>query len=377
MRLFARKALLPSGWQQEVCVEIAGDVITGLSRSSQADHSVDLLVPGLFDLHNHGGDGYDAGQRSLPDLRRYLDTMFACGITDMLMTLSTGDPAKLRDDLQFVREAMRLQQDGKLGGTRIQGVHMEGPFLSPKRPGAMVASQLLMPDIDRFQRLFGTSLDLIREVTLAPELPGAAALAAWLLNQNIRVQAGHTDASYEQACEAFAAGIDSVCHTFNASRGIHHREPGILTAALLDPSVFCETICDLNHLHPAIIRLIYQAKGPDRMLLVSDSTMPTHCPDGVYQAANHPVIVQNGVKRTPEGALSGGSCYLDQSVRNLAALQIPLGDVFNMASRTPAARMRLPRLGSIRIGQMAHLAGYNEDLSPALSVCAESQVAVS
>lgn len=377
MRVFARQVLLPSGWQQDMCVEITGDVISNLSRSPQADHTVDLLVPGFFDLHNHGGDGYDAGQPSLPDLRRFLDAMYACGVTDMLMTLSTGDPAKLKADFQFVREAMRLQQEGRLGGTHIWGVHLEGPFLSPKRPGAMVASQLLEPDVGRFRTLFGAQLDLIRQVTLAPELPGAAALAAWLLSQGIRVQAGHTDASYEAACEAFSAGIDSVCHTFNASRGIHHREPGVLTAALLDPSVYCEAICDLNHLHPAILRLIYQAKGPGRMLLVSDSTMPTHCPDGVYQAANHPVIVTNGVKRTPEGALSGGSCYLDQAVRNLAAHQIPLADAFTMASRTPASRMRMDQLGSIRIGGLARLAGFNRDLTAAVTISGENQVFVS
>jgi N-acetylglucosamine-6-phosphate deacetylase len=263
---------------------------------------------------------------------------------------------------------MQLQEAGELGGSRILGLHLEGPFLNRQRPGAMLPEQMHEPGVAKFRQLFGSAIDLIKQVTLAPELPGAAELIAFLLQKGIAVQAGHTNASLAEAETAFALGVDSICHTFNAARPIHHRDPGILTAALLEKSVYCEAICDLEHLDPAIIRLIYQNKGPDKMIVVSDSTTATGLPDGTYDVGGHPLIVKNGIKRRQSGALSGGSCYLDQSVRNLAACGLPLADAFYMASTTPARRLGLARLGSIRSGNQARLAAYSHDLEPVFTL---------
>jgi N-acetylglucosamine-6-phosphate deacetylase len=377
MRIKANKLLTPAGWRENQLVVIEQGSITAIRSQDKADAQAadlqaEILVPGLFDLHNHGGDGFDATEPSLDALKRFLDKMLSCGVTDMLMTISTGDPATLKAGLAFVRKAMTLQQTGQLSGTQIQGVHLEGPFLNRSRPGAMTVERILAPDIARFDQLFGDGIDLIREVTLAPEVTGAHELAAHLLRHGIHVQAGHTDASFEEAQDAFGKGFASICHTFNATRGIHHREPGILTAAFLDPSVYCEAICDFLHLHPAIIRLIHAIKGPGRMMVVSDSTMPTGLPDGTYQAANHPVVVKDGVKRTPAGALSGGVCYLDQSVRNLISIGIPAEDAFRMASTTPAARIGFNQYGAVMIGKPAHLAAFTHDLMPDFTIMEQS-----
>ncbi|MDW7656539.1 MAG: N-acetylglucosamine-6-phosphate deacetylase [Bacillota bacterium] len=379
MRIQVNKLLTPAGWRDDQIVVIEQGTITTIldqnrAGTGMADLQADILVPGLFDLHNHGGDGFDATQPSLNALKQFLNKMLSCGVTDMLMTISTGDPAVLKEGLAFVREAMAMQQIGRLGGTRIQGVHLEGPFLNRKRPGAMTVERILDPGIALFDQLFGDDIDIIREVTLAPEVPGAHELAAYLLRKGILVQAGHTDASFEEAQDAFGRGFSSICHTFNAARGIHHREPGILTAAFLAPSVYCEAICDFLHLHPAIIRLIYLIKGSGKMMIVSDSTMPTGLPDGSYQAANHPVIVKDGVKRTPAGALSGGICYLDQSVRNLISIGIPAEDAFRMASTTPAEHLGFNQLGAVRIGNPAHLAAFTHELMPDFTIVEQSVI---
>lgn len=371
MKIHAQRLLTPAGWLEDRTVSVEDGVISTIGKG-RSDFSAELLVPGLIDLHNHGGEGYEISRCSLPLLEHFLQRMLAGGVTDFLMTIGTGNFETVKTGLKFIRSAMQLQKDGKLGGTSIVGVHMEGPFLNPKRPGAMREEQILTPDVETFERLFGDYVDIIRLVTLAPERDGAAALTAHLLCKGIRVQAGHTDATFEEAGECFSFGITSLCHTFNACRAIHHREPGIITAALLNDEIFCEAICDLEHLHPAAIKLIYKNKGRRRMVIVTDSSMPTGLPDGEYAIGDRRVIMENGVKRTLSGALSGGSCYLDQSVRNLISKGIPAGDAFYMASEAPASRMGWNNLGGIVPGKVAHLAAFTHRFDLDFTVLGEN-----
>ena len=195
-------------------------------------------------------------------------------------------------------------------------------------------------------------------LTLAPELPGALELGAALAARGIRVQAGHTDADYETAQRAFSAGFTGLCHTFNACRPLRHRDPGVVAAALLDPNVTTECICDLVHLHPAALQLVYHMKGPEAMIAVSDSVATHGLPDGRYTVAGQDYIVQNGVSRCANGTLDGGGVYLDGAVRNLQSIGIPAQDACLMASTTPAALLGLPR--TIHPGHPAVLVGWSE-----------------
>lgn len=373
MKIRAKRLLSPAGWLNDAIVYVEGETIQSIERSGSFDLDCDYLAPGLFDTHNHGGNGYDPSNHSMEALEGFLLAMAKSNVTDMLMTVATGDADALRADLGFLREAMKLQSENSLRGARIQGIHMEGPFLNPEVPGAMDPEKMLLPEVDRFESLFGEYKDIIRLVTLAPERPGAMELTAHLRRQNISVQAGHTASDYDTAMEAFGRGVSSVCHTFNAALGIHHRQPNLLTAALLTEDVYCEAICDLLHLHPAIIRLIYQNKGRDRMIIISDSTMPAGLPDGEYIASNHAVIIKDGVRRSRNGALSGGVCYLDASVRNLISIGILPADALYMTSTTPAKRFGLSALGEIAPGKAAHLAAFGGDFSTAFSLIGEAR----
>lgn len=369
MRILAKRLLTPLGFVDHQTVTVENGLIADIAPDmGAADAIAPVLTPGLIDLHNHGGNGFDTKSSTLAEMRVFLSRMLSCGVTDMLMTVSTGDRERIRKGLALVSEAMRLQKARELPGTHIQGVHLEGPFLSPKRPGAMAVAQMQAPSVEAFEATCAPYIDIIREVTLAPEEEGAQELIDYLVRRGIRVQAGHTDASYEAAKASFVKGVGSLCHTFNACRPIHHREPGIVTAALLDDTVYCEAICDMVHLHQGTIALIYRCKGPDRMIIVSDSTKPHEMPDGEYRSGQHAYIVTNGVARTVSGSLSGGSAYMDAEIRNLISIGIDPADAYTMGTATPAKWMGFDALGTVEPGKAAHLSAFDEHFMPIFTV---------
>ena len=360
MKISAKRLLTPDGWREGLTVTIEKGVITAVESGHDGDLSCETLTPGLFDIHAHGGEGYYTADLDPEALGRYLRALARHGITDVLLT--TGAFPSFDGALSLFRSAMERQAAGTLAGARIRGVHLEGPFLSPVKCGAMLPENMPKPSVEAFQRMFGPYLSIISLATVAPEVEGAKELMTHLLRQGLRVQLGHTDAQYEEANAAFALGADSLCHSFNACRGIHHRQPGVVTSALLSPAVYCEAICDRKHLHPAIITMIYRLKGPQRMIVVSDSGAPTGLPDGEYVFGGKTYRVIDGTNRVKGGqTLSGGACYIDQSVANLIAVGIPSAHAYQMASDTPAQYLGLDRLGRLCPGCQAHLAACEAD----------------
>jgi len=358
MRIFAKHLLTLSGWQDGMVVETGGGVIRKVYPGTDGDLQAEYLTPGLLDVHAHGGEGFYYYEPDRGLLEKYLMRAAQCGVTDVLY--STGTLPDYTDTMEMAEAAMADQAAGKLGGACIRGVHLEGPFLSPKRTGAMNGDWMPVPSPEAFDERFGKYVRQIRMVTIAPEREGARELTEHLLKKGIKVQSGHTDATYEEAQAAFGWGVDSQCHTFNAARGIHHREPGVVTAALLNKNVYCEVICDFKHLHPAAVELIYRMKGPERMEIISDSVAVTGLPDGEHVINGRKYLIVDGTQRVKGGnTLSGGACYLDGSVRNLISIGIPSEDVFRMASRTPAERLGLDRIGRIQPGCEAQLAAWN------------------
>lgn len=370
MRIYAKRLLSPQGFLDNQTVTVEDGVIAAISpaASEEADLYADILTPGLIDLHVHGGEGFNARDFTLETIEPFLNAMLADGVTDFLMTISTGFKDTMRHGLEVTRQAMQMQREGKIGGARILGAHLEGPFLSQTRPGAMQWDAIVPPSVAAYEELFSGYEDVIRKISLAPEEPGADELIAYLQGKGVIVQAGHTNATFEEAQHAFSLGVHSLCHTFNACRPIHHRSPGVVTAALVNPDVYCEAICDLEHLHGGTIQLIYGMKGPQRMILISDSVATHGMPDGEYFMEGYHIVVKDGVSHTAEGALDGGGVYLGGAVRNVQGLGISAEDAVTMASLTPAARMGLADLGTIEPGKRAHLTAWTEDWHPAFSI---------
>ncbi len=368
MQIYARHLLTENGFESDKTVTIKDGMITSIQSGQVGEYVAEYLTPGLIDLHCHGSAGFDPLQHGLSEMADFLESMCANGVTDFLMTISSDEKTVMRHGLEVTRQAMQLQREGKLGGACICGVHLEGPFLSRDCLGAMQKSAILNPDIQTYKEYFGDYEDIIKKVTLAPEESGADKLISYLKQKKVCVQAGHTNATYDQAMQGFSKGIDSLAHSFNACRGIHHREPGIIVAAMEKKNVYMEVICDLLHLHPAIVKLIYHMKTVDKMILISDATATNGLPDGEYRVDGFDIIVKDGVSRTKDGVLNGGGAYLSKSVCNLVSIGIPFEAAVTMATKTPSKQMGFCELGKIELGKRAHLLAWSNEYQPVFTV---------
>jgi N-acetylglucosamine-6-phosphate deacetylase len=279
------------------------------------------LAPAFFDVHIHGSAGHDvmeATPQALAAIGRFLASR---GTGSFLSTTVT---APLDMTLRALDGLARLIDhpetfDPQNQCARPVGIHLEGPFLSHAKCGVQPREYLLEPDIAVFDKFYQAAGGHARLITLAPELPGAAELAAHATARGVRVSVGHSDAKAAETRAAIAAGAVSATHTFNAMRPLDHREPGILGVVLTTHSLFSELICDGIHTAPEIVDLWFRAKGPDRAILVTDAMAAAGMPDGEYQLGNFAVQVANG-KATARGfADQAGSIKVSQPA-NLVAI---------------------------------------------------------
>lgn len=315
------------------------------------DHGDDLICPGLVDVHVHGGAGHDAmddAPEAMDGISRYLA---AGGVTAFLATTQT---APRKDLLMSVKRIAEAKESG-LGGARLLGLHLEGPYLSEERRGAQHVDAIRAPDTEELGALHTAAGGLLRIVTLAPEVPGALGAISWLADNGIVASAGHTDADYDTALAAFGHGLSHVSHLYNGMRGLHHREPGILGAALTDGRVSVELIADGHHVHPAALRLAALCKGPAKTVLVSDSIKPAGLPDGEYTYRGRHMVLRDGLVRLPDGVIAGSSIRLNDAVRVMVEeANFSVSEAVQMASHSPARVLRLtPGKGKLAEGSDA------------------------
>ncbi len=361
MKIHARKALVEGKWVQNCVVAVEAGTIISIQTGTSGDVSVPVLTPGLFDKHHHGGVGFDATAPDKALCEVWLKMLLSHSVTNILYTLGTGPVEKTRKAVEFAAWIMSEQAEGRLPGARVMGVHLEGPFINPLRKGAMNDAYILSPSMKNYLGLVGDHKDIIRAITIAPEMPGAFELAEQLTGRGVRVQAGHTDADYACMEEAVKHGFVGLTHTFNAMPGINHRAPGPVTFGMLNKCVCLEAICDFVHLSWPAIAMLWQARGPKGIAMISDSVTTAGLPDGEYVGGNHYVRVENGRNFTRSGGIAGSWCQLDTGVTNLAGMGIPLEDVIHAASMTPARYIGLEsELGSIATGKRACLSAWDE-----------------
>ena len=358
MIVTAPRVLTPSrdlvpGW-----VQIDGDSITAVGAGTP-NGPVDViltgtLVPGFVDTHVHGGGGasFDAGTAAAA--ATVTDAHLAHGTTSMiasLVTMSRGDLGAA------VRELSLLVADG-----RLAGIHLEGPWLSPKHRGAHDPALLEDPTPERISQVLELGDGTIRMVTIAPELPGGPAAVAQLAASGVVAAIGHTDATYEQASEALASGATAGTHLFNAMTPLNHRAPGAV-GALLDSDAVVELICDGVHLHPATIRIAAEI-AQDRFVLVTDAMAAAASADGDYRLGPLDVFVREGVARLADGTIAGSTLTMARAVQFCVnVVGLPLEVVLPAATSRAAAHLGLPRVGSIEPGYFADLVELSADLS--------------
>jgi len=271
----------------------------------------------LIDIHVHGAGEYDTRTRRQDDVLHVASIHNERGTSALLPTIYPGSLETMRENMGAVQRAMSVQRDG----ARILGVHMEGPFLNPGRAGSLDGKSFSEPTVETLNRLIEGFEDIIKIVTIAPELPGALKVIELCRAKGILVHMGHSDASFEQAEEGKHAGATGITHLFNAMRGFHHREPGLAGFGLMDEDLYVEIIADSAHLHPQSLKMLFEMKAPDKILLVSDSVKGPGWGSGPIRGAG--------------GMLLGSGVALSDEVRNLVTLGVPQERALMFASDNP------------------------------------------
>ncbi|HEY8345998.1 MAG TPA: N-acetylglucosamine-6-phosphate deacetylase [Symbiobacteriaceae bacterium] len=331
-----------------------GPVPDSFARLPRVEAPECRMLPGLIDLHVHGFGGWSVESGAPEELEHLARHLAYTGVTAFCPTCAAVPLPAMEAAVVAVRDLTL----GQSGGARSLGMHLEGPYLNPARRGAMRQEWLRAPDLAEMRRLLDVAEGTLRRVTVAPELPGALEMIRYLAAEGIAVSGGHTDATYEEMKAGIRAGIGIATHTFNAMRGLHHREPGAAGALLTDPAVICEAICDLRHVHPAILRLLLRAVGRDRVAVISDAVAPAGLPPGQYQMEGMTVRIDpEGFCRLPDGTLAGSTLPMLSGLRHLVeVLGIPLEDAWPMVSLVPARAVgEAGRRGSLRVGKSADL----------------------
>jgi N-acetylglucosamine-6-phosphate deacetylase len=316
------------------------------------------IAPGFVDVHVHGGGGHDAmgGRTALDGMARHL---LRHGVTSFL---PTGVSAPLDDLYRFLDDVRDWMPVAPTDGAEPLGSNLEGPWLSHARKGAHDPALLRVPADLRLGDL-EAHLDGLRLVTVAPELPGALDLIAWLRARGVATSMGHSASTLDEARAGYAAGGSSTTHLFNAMSGVDHRAPGLAVAALTDDAVYVELIADGVHVHPAVWPLITRTKPADRLMLVSDAIPLAGMGDGRATVGGLEVeVVGQRVTLVGTSTLAGSVIALDAAVRNLVNAGIALPTAVAAASRNPLAMLGISDRGRIAIGQRADLVELDDAL---------------
>ncbi|MCR5006849.1 MAG: N-acetylglucosamine-6-phosphate deacetylase [Clostridiales bacterium] len=321
------------------------------------------IAPGLIDVHSHGCVGEDATTSDAEGIRRMCRSVATDGVTSWLPTLMTYPLESLGRSFDLIRGLKKESVYDKAvwGGAEILGVNMEGPFISTAKKGAHLEEYIIPPDKD-FVMAY---TDIIRLITLAPELEGAMDLIRELTSSTeTRVAVGHTAIGYEEALEAFDAGATEVTHLFNAMNGIHHRNPGLVGAALTRKDAYCELIADTFHINKGLFQLVADCKK-DHLVLITDSMRAAGLPDGSYDLGGQ-MVQKEGIRcLLPNGTIAGSVLRLNQAVHNLYTYtDLSLPEAICCASLHPARAIGVDRRkGSIEPGKDADLILIDEDMN--------------
>lgn len=354
-RVVTPDGVVDSGW-----VSLDGDRIRAVGAGAVErgapvhDLGGGWLVPGFVDIHVHGGGGWTFTTGEQEEARRVVEFHRRHGTTTSIASLVSAPLPTLRAALDGLAG---LVDDGTLAG-----LHLEGPFLAAARCGAHDPACLRVPDPAELGGLLDAGRGSVRQVTVAPELPGALDLIRRLVDSGVVAAVGHSDATYAQGRAAIEAGATVATHLFNAMRPIHHREPGLVTAAWEDDRVTVELINDGVHVHEAIVRAVFERAG--RVALVTDAMAAAGAGDGIFPLGSREVRVVDGVAMLDDGSsIAGSTLTMDAAVRRAVQVAgVSVADAVLAASTAPAAALGLTGVGAIAAGKLADFVLLNDTL---------------
>ncbi|MDG5473946.1 N-acetylglucosamine-6-phosphate deacetylase [Jeotgalibacillus sp. ET6] len=347
-------------------IEISSSITREADQVIDASRHNWMVVPGFIDLHIHGAAGHDTMDATPDALRGIARALPKEGTTGFLATTMTQSPAAISDALS---NADAFEREN--GEAELLGIHLEGPFLSPKRAGAQPVEFILSPSIEQFDQWMEESGEKIRLITMAPEQENGLTFVNHLRNKGVAVSIGHSDATFEQAIEAVEAGALQVTHLYNQMSPFHHREPGVVGAAFLEDKLSVEIIVDFVHSHKHAVKLAYQQKGSQSVILITDAMRAKGLPAGLYDLGGQQVIVSEKDARLQDGTLAGSILTMEEAVKNIAALtNCSMQELIAMSSANAAKQIGVyDRKGSIEVNKDADLVIMDEDLSIQLTLC--------
>ncbi len=325
-----------------------------------------IVVPGFIDKHIHGANHSDCMYPTRKDISNVACTIASEGVATFLPTTMTQTEENIDKALKNIREYIESKPTT---GAYPLGIHLEGPFISKLYKGAQVESCIVPCSVKQFKHYQEVSGNNIKEVTMAYEENGKE-LANYLYQNKIVASIGHTNATSEEVIEASMNGVTSATHTYNAMKGLHHRGAGTVGGVMLCDSIYSELICDLVHVCPDAIRVLYKVKGQDKICLITDGIESKHLPDGVYALGGQKVIVKGKEARLEDGTLAGSTLKMNDAINNAKkVLGISLEKAIDLATRNPALNLGIfDKKGSIALGKDADFAVIDKDLNVYMTV---------
>jgi len=327
-----------------------------------------IVMPGLINIHVHGGYGITFGIADTlsEDLEGYSKWVVKNGVTGFLTTILAPDAKQLTE---LIKQYVELFNN-ELPGAEALGIHLEGPFLNVEKKGAQNPDWLHDPSIEEAEAYLQAGKGWIRQMTMAPELPGADEVASLFRRTGVVLAIAHSTAGYEVGREVFEGNWTHVTHTFNAQVGLHHRNPGMIGAILSSDEITAELIADLVHVHPCAMKVLVKCLGTDRVVLITDAMAGAGLPDGHYTLLGHDATVKDGKATLQDGTIAGSIATLNQCVRNMVQkVDVPLAEAVKMATLNPARAMGLAnKVGSITVGKDANLAVIDENINVYLTM---------
>lgn len=344
---------------QKGAIRIENGVITSFRDEGENDKiSMQglLALPGFIDIHTHGGSGADACDRKEEALETLSRHYARHGVTSFCPTTMTLPVSQLKEIFESI-ESFK----GKEPAAYIQGINMEGPYVSKNKCGAQNPDYIALPDAEEFLEL--TKISKVSLVDVAPETEGAFEFAEKVSSQCV-CSIAHTDADYETAKEAMKHGFSHVTHFYNAMSGLSHRAPGVVGAVFEDSKTTAELICDGFHLSPAAVRIAFKVLGADRCVAISDSLSSADFPDGEYMLGGQKVIVKDGHAHLENGTIAGSTANLFDEFRNLLSFGIDFTTALKACSENPAKVIgAFDRCGSLEEGKNADIIFVDSELN--------------
>ena len=355
------------GEKQTTCILIENGIISQIGQidtSAAPDNILDaqgrIIAPGLIDIHIQGAGGADILDANVDGLRAISKTCARFGTTSFLAT-TVFKPNQ--DNRHLVVAAQHAGQD--LGGANLLGIHLEGPFISPKKRGMVLPECLCPPSSQLLDKIQDETGGQLKMMTIAPELPGNLAIIQRLVDSGIIASFGHSNATYEQTIDGFEAGISHVTHLFNAMPTVHHRSPGPIIAIFEAEHVTCQLIADGVHIHPSVLKFVFEILGPNRIIPITDGMQAMGLGDGKFIYNGVEYESKNGTARYKDGTLIGTALGLSQLLEKLITFtDCPLDVAIKTVTENPARLLGLEdKKGTIAPGKDADLVLLDHDRS--------------